>query len=79
MVRGHRATGFGDHRRVRQAVLFTGITDRPDDVIGVFIQTIVHRAVRLRAGPFVVHAQATAHVEALNIHAKLVQLNVETG
>ena len=78
MVRGDRATGFGDHRRVRQAVFFTGIADRPDDVVRVFVQAVVYRAVRLRAGPFVVHAEAAAHVEALNIHAKLVQLDVET-
>ncbi len=78
MVRSNRAAGFGDHRRVRQAVLFTGIANRPDDVVGIFVQAVVHRAVGLRAGPFVVHAQAAAHVKALDVHAKLVQLNIET-
>ena len=78
MVCSDRAAGFGDYRRVRQAVLFAGIANRPDDVVGIFVQAIVYRAVRLRAGPFVVHAQAAAHVKALNIHAELMQLNVET-
>ena len=79
VVRGDRTTRFGNHRRVRQAVLFARIANRPDDVVGIFVQAVVHRAVGLRAGTFVVHAQAAAHVEALNVHAKLVQLNVETG
>ena len=78
VVRRDRAAGFGDHRRVRQAILFTGIANRPDDVVGVFVQAIVHRAVGLRTGPFIVDAETAANVEALNIHAQLVQLNVET-
>ncbi|SSL81682.1 Uncharacterised protein [Klebsiella pneumoniae] len=71
MVRGHRAAGLGDHRRVRQAILFAGIADRPDDIVGVFVQTVVHRAIGLRAGAFIVHAQAAADVEALNIDTQL--------
>lgn len=78
MVRGHRAARLGDHRRVRQAVLFTGIANRPDNVVRVFVQAVVHGAVGLRAGTFIVHAQAATHVKALNIDAELVQLNVET-
>lgn len=71
MVRGHRAAGLGDHRRVRQAILFAGIADRPDDIVGVFVQTVVHRAIGLRAGAFIVHARAAADVEALNVDAQL--------
>ena len=78
MMRGNSATGFGNYRRVRQTVLFTGVANGPDDVVRVFVQAVVYGAVRLRTGTFVVHAQATAHVEALDIYAKLVQLNVET-
>ncbi len=78
VVRGYRAAGLGDHRRVRQTVLFAGIANRPDNIVGVFVQAIVHRAIRLRAGTFIVHAQTAADVEALDINAQLVQLNVET-
>lgn len=77
MVRGHGAAGLGDHRRVRQAVFVTGIADTPNHVVGVFVQAVVHRAVGLRAGAFVVDAQAAAHVEALNVDAQLVQFNVK--
>ncbi len=59
-------------------MLFAGIANRPDDVIGIFVQAIVHRTVGLRAGTFIIHAQTAAHVETLNIHAQLMQLNIET-
>ena len=63
---------------MRQTVFFTGVANSPDDVVGVFVQTVVYGTVRLRTGTFVIYAQTTAHVEALDINAKLVQLNVET-
>ncbi len=47
MVRSHRTTRFGDYRRMRQAIFFTGIANRPDDVVGVFIEAIVHRTIGL--------------------------------
>ena len=78
MVRGYRAARLGDYRRMRQTVFFTGVANSPDDVVGVFVQTVVYGTVRLRTGTFVIYAQTTAHVEALDINAKLVQLNVET-
>ena len=78
VVRGHRAAGLGDDRRVRQAVLFAGVADGPDNIVSVFVQAVVHRAVGLRAGSFVIHTQATANVEALDINAQLMQLDVET-
>ena len=78
MVRGNRTARLGDYRRMRQTVFFTGIANSPDDVVGVFVQAVVYGTVRLRTGTFVIHAQTTAHVEALDIDAKLVQLNVET-
>ncbi|CGY00982.1 Uncharacterised protein [Salmonella enterica subsp. enterica serovar Typhi] len=59
-------------------MLFAGIANRPDDVIGIFVQAIVHRTVGLRAGTFIIHAQTAAHVEALDINAQLMQLNIET-
>ncbi len=79
VVRGHRTPGLGDHRRVRQAVLFTRIANGPDNVVGVLVQAVVYGTVGLRAGPFVIHAQTAAHVKALDVHAQLVQLDVETG
>ena len=78
MVRGYRTAGLGNYRRMRQAVFFTGIANRPDNIVGVFVQTVVDRTVRLRACPFIVHAEATTHIEALDVYAQFVQLNVET-
>ena len=78
VMRSHRTTRFGDYRRMRQTVFFTRITNRPDDVVGIFIEAVVYGAVRLRTGAFIVHAQTAADVEALNIDAQLVQLNIET-
>lgn len=63
---------------MRQTILFAGIANRPDDVVGVFVQAVVHRTVGLRTGALVVNAETAANVEALNIHAQLMQLNVET-
>ena len=62
---------------MRQTVFFTRITNRPDDVVGIFIEAVVYGAVRLRTGAFIVHAQ-TADVEALNIDAQFVQFHIET-
>ena len=78
VMRSHRTTRFGDYRRMWQTIFFTRITNRPDDVVGVFIEAVVHRTVGLRTGAFIVHAQTAADVEALNIDAQLVQLNIET-
>lgn len=78
MVRGHGAARLGDHRRMFQPMLFAGIANRPDHIVGVFVQTVVDRAVRLRTGAFIIDAQTAADVEAFNIDAKLSQLNVET-
>ena len=63
---------------MRQTVFFTRITNRPDDVVGIFIEAVVYGAVRLRTGAFIVHAQTAADVEALNIDAQLVQFHIET-
>ncbi|MOA02299.1 hypothetical protein D3C78_1217450 [compost metagenome] len=59
-------------------MFITGVADTPDYVVGVFVQAIVHRAVGLRTGAFIIHAQTAAHVEALDVNAQLVQFNVET-
>lgn len=77
-MRSHRTTRLGDYCRMWQTIFFTRITNRPDDVVGVFIEAVVHRTVGLRTGAFIVHAQTAADVEALNIDAQLVQLNIET-
>ncbi len=77
-MRSHRTTRFGDYRRMWQTIFFTRITNRPDDVVGVFIEAVVYGAVRLRTGAFIVHAQTAADVEALNIDAQLVQFHIET-
>jgi len=61
-----------------QTIFFTRITNRPDDVVGVFIEAVVYGAVRLRTGAFIVHAQTAADVEALNIDAQFVQFHIET-
>ena len=78
VMRSHRTTRFGDYRRMWQTIFFTRITNRPDDVVGVFIEAVVYGAVRLRTGAFIVHAQTAADVEALNIDAQLVQFHIET-
>ena len=78
VMRSHRTTRFGDYRRMRQTVFFTRIANRPDNVVGVFIEAVVHRTVGLRTSTFIIHAQTSADVEALNIDAQLVQFHIET-
>ena len=79
MVRRQGAAGFGNDCRVRQTVLFTGIADSPDHIIGILIQPVVHRAVRLRTGTFIIHPEAAADIKALNIDTQLMQFDIETG
>ncbi|MNC20571.1 hypothetical protein D3C75_685260 [compost metagenome] len=45
VVRGYRTAGLGDHRWVWQAVFFTRITNRPDNIVCVFVQAIVDRTI----------------------------------
>ena len=78
VVRGHGTTRLGYHRRMVQTVLITGRTNRPDHVVGVLIQAIVDRAVRLRTRSFVIDAQAAADIEAFDVNAQLRQFDVET-
>ena len=78
MVRGDRAARLGNDRRMRQVIFFASITDRPNDVVRILVQPVVNGTIRLRARPFVVHAQTAAHIEALNVHAELVQFHIET-
>ena len=79
VVRGHRTAALGDDARRGQAELFAGIGQRLHDVAGVGMQAVVDRAEAARTGAFIVHAQATAHVDVGDLRAQARQLHEVAG
>ncbi len=75
VVRGQRAARFGQHVRMRQIVLGTGLGKRADHVGGVLVEAIVDRAFRARARALVVDTEASADVHVADRQAELGQLD----
>ncbi len=77
VVRGEGAPRLADQVRHRLLVLAAGLAQRVHDVVGVFLQRVVHAGVRRGVGAVVVHAQPAADVHVGDVHAHLAQFHVE--
>ena len=71
------AAAFADDVRVRHLLGVADVGDVIDDVVGVFLQRVIGRAVEGRPAAVVIHAQAAADVEVFDREAHLVQLGVK--
>ena len=58
---------------MRDAFGVAHVHDIPNDVVRVFLQRIVGRAVEIAAGPVIVHAQSTADIEITKFVSELAE------
>jgi len=79
MVRGHRATAFGDDPRRRQAFARAGFGQRLHDARRVMVDAVVDRVVRTRARAFVIDAETAADIDVRDVRAQLRQLDEVAG
>ena len=71
----HGSARFRNDRRVRHTFLVADSLDAEDDVVGVFLQRVVHRRFEIGLRTVVVDAEAAADVEVLQPGAGFVQFN----
>src|SRR5438874_10810064 len=62
-----------------QLVLPARFGHRVDDIVGVFLQRIIHARLRGRAAAIVVHPESTANIDVSNIDANAAELRVVPG
>ncbi len=79
VVRGDGAAAFRDDRRMLHADFVAHLLDVIDDVVGVFLQRVVHRRFEVRLRTVVIHAETAADVHELEAGALLGQLAVDAG
>ena len=77
--RDHRAARLADDVGHGHPGGVADLADVEDDVAGVLLQRVVHRALEVGAGAVVVDAEAPADVEVAHGEAHLGQLAVEAG
>ena len=76
-MRDDRASAFRDDRRVRHLRLVAHRLQVVDDVVGVFLQRVVHARFEVGLRAVVVDAEAAADVQVLQAGAGLDQLDVD--
>ena len=77
VMRDDGAAAFADDVRVRHFFRVAHVGDVINDVVGVFLQRVIRRAVERRPAAVVIHAQPAADVEIFNRETHLVQLGVK--
>ena len=71
MMRDNRAPALADDRRMRDAFGIANVHDVPDDVVRVFLERIVRRAVEIAARAVVIDAEPAADIEVTEFVAEL--------
>ena len=61
------------------ARLVADTLDAKDDVVGVFLQGVIHRRLEVGLRPVVVDAQPAAHVQVANVAADTAELGIDAG
>ena len=77
MVGHDRTSALGDDGRVVDARLVAHRLDVVDDVVGIFLERVVHARLEVRLRAVVVHAEPAADVDVLQAGAELGQLGVD--
>ena len=78
VMRDDGAAAFADDVRMRHFLRVANVGDVINDVVRVFLQGVIRRAVKIRAAAVVIHAQPAAHVHEFDRKTHLVQLRVKT-
>ena len=71
------AAAFADDIRVRHLLRVAHVRDVINDVVGVFLQRVIDRAVERAPAPVVIHSQAAADIHELDLKTHLVQFRVK--
>ena len=75
-MRNNRAPAFAHDRRMRDAFGIAHVHDVPDNVVGVFLERIIRRAVEIAARSIVIDAKTAADVEITELVSELAKLCV---
>ena len=78
-MRDDGATAFAHDGRMRNAFGIADVHDVPDDVVGVFLERIIGRAVEIAARSVVIDAESAADIEISELMPELGELGVITG
>ena len=76
MMRDDRATAFAHDRRMRDAFGIANVHDIPHDVVGVFLERIICRAIEVAARTVVIDAKPAADIQISELVPKLRNLGV---
>ena len=79
VVRDDRAAALGDDGRVFHAGVVADRLDVVDDVVGVFLERVVHARLEVGLRAVVVHAKTATDVDVFEAGAFLRQLGVDPG
>ena len=79
VMRYDRATPFTHNRRMRNAFRITNIHDIPHDVVGVFLERIICRAIEVATRAVVIDAKPAADIQISELVSKLRNLCIITG
>ena len=78
-MRYDRATAFTHDRWMRDAFRVTNIHDIPHDIVGVFLERIICRAIEVATRAVVIDAKPAADIQISEFMPKLGNLCVITG
>ena len=70
MMRDSGAPALAHNRRMRDAFGVANVYDVPDDVVRVFLERVIGRAVKVAARSVVIDAESAAHVEITKFVSK---------
>src|SRR5215472_11946085 len=76
MMRDCGATAFAHDRRMRDAFGVAHVHDVPDNVIGVFLERVVGRAVEIATRSIIIDAKPATYVEITELVTELGKLCV---
>src|SRR6266480_6567873 len=79
MMCNDRAPAFAHDGWVRDAFRITNVHDAPDDVVGVFLERIICRAIEIAARTIVIDAKPAADIQISKLMPELRNLCVITG
>src|ERR1043166_6708341 len=77
MMGDNGASALADDVRVRHLLCVANVSDIINDVVGIFLERVVRRAVKGRQTAVVIDAQSSTDVDILNCEAHFKELGVE--
>ena len=77
VMRDDGASALADDVGVRNFLLIANIRDVINDVVRIFLERVIRRAVERRPAAVVIHAQPAAHVQKFDVETHLADLAVE--